>query len=609
MNKLATLKKQLNIVELGQILQKKSRKKFLKKEKVSLRSFYRFCRAEGSIKRQIQFEEEWRLLLEEHLQKFTQRPIEDATEEALSFIQNHFENMHPKYKVSKRDIKEELKSLFQEQNIEKKRKNKIKDIDVNLLERLYKNNPHLEEFRTQYNLQDFEIERAFGLGYISPFKYSSESTDKPPFRLRLDLVVLKGPWRDVTDGKGSFLMEFNKKINDEFKQLFLPINIGKPTTHKTGVILLVLNPCFIEVQSALSSDKTVMLPTKTIPLVDINTHQPKNNGWHIKRDLSLSSLEKRLELFQIFDSQKNTPINVPSDAIEPTSPFHPDNIKQTLERDFEFIITLQQRITSWMTIENLQNDKIHSFPDLNTIFEKMINPYELKLSFPDENFQNYWEQFYKRGLRRESHNIHLSLDRRKFDNDLDAYKKLGFKTKFILLSELFNFSTEGDIMMMLNSKIIRNIPEYLQKRSELRSINYKGEPSFPFFEPSPGFNTDYEYSTENLGFGYIRFRILDRKILPKLFELGIYLLEDKAELYMDIYGKLPSVSLQNISERQIKLFIKKLQSNFDDNILENLEIIQNENQLHFRYICSNPEYWTIEQYQNLRTKEQIEQEF
>ena len=607
MSRLKKLERTLKIVTEAKKLKGRARKLFLEKNNFNKNTFRKESPREDLIKKQIAFEKTWRILLEQNFSQFSKTDFKRFEE----FVNQQLQQSE--FSIFKKEFEQEIAQLSKKhkKKTPKGRRVKTKSSNIEPLKRLHTFNPNLEEPRTEFNFDNFTVERIFGLGYISPFKKSKKSA--PPLRLRMDIVILQGPWRDISEGNGSIVVEV---AND----LFSPLEIGNSKTHKTGIILLVLTPCFIEVESSKYQSPTVLLPTEFPLIVDWTTHEPSTSSWHVLRDLPLEKLAK--DLAEVGKFKKDTPNSKDKyPSLEKDSLLHPDNLKTTLERYPEIIFTLRQRISNWENLTALNNDKFFSSSDWKELFKNYLNRYSTIPSFPSKNFQNYWEENYKQGKSRLSFQVIKDNDcknRGEFKTELETFQNFGLHTRVMLLSEFFNWSSEEDLLLMLGNNLHNHFPRYLHQRELLRTVHYQEELPFNLYQRSPTFLLHSNEGSTKQGFGYVRIVVLDEALILKFFELGVYLFKFNGKTCLDIYGTLPNCALSDLSSEKLESFINLLIykfkriffENFYTRLPDSLEVALDSNgKKFFRYFCLNPKYWSPSKQSGLKSKEEIRRMF
>ena len=615
MNKLQKIQLKLFLLEKTKDKSKPQILSLLAKEKISYSSYYRWQKED--LEKQLEKEVAWRKIVH-----FIY-PSEDS-----------FDNLRIRLKENGYSPSiRELRDFIREEDLSKKRGRppvSIKEEDISLLKYLHKANEYNARIIPVPDLEAYKIRRIVSLGHLYPYQPEEGHL---PLRIRMDAVFMEGPWRDIEGnnkskscsdiGDTARLVPY-KEPNGKWTLKLFPENKGTPKTHRSGIILIFLNPCFYEakihehcVQPQTSVPRFKSKRWKSsflkgyqhalpVPYIGRDIFSFSSGRWNPASNYKFSTLQEHIEHI------------TSNDILQKEHPFSPQNLKNTLERNLEDIITTRNRSIDIRTKLN----QLHSLKQLDLTWKlETIEEYMKRFTnshrrspirFPNDWFQAWFEtKEYK--VKIGSHQRYTSsgiddlfnkevpipkdknslLENSKiFHQYLHNYKNKGIQPKVLPLSLYAPFDSDQTLFSHLNMSLdaVDFLPLFLKKLEEVRKINYP-DFDFPIYEPAINFKTREDSDTS--GFARCTVKINKEEDAMLFFALGAYPYWIRKEgPFIDIYGQTIDLAPSEVERNKANL-IEELLNNLGQ-YRGLVTLCEEDGEPVFEYNCSNSFYWNEE---------------
>ena len=259
--------------------------------------------------------------------------------------------------------------------------------DIEYIKEVLMGNDWNAEILSVPDLSDAKIERIISLGYLYPYEpasihkeHKNGTIETRTIRLRMDMVFLSIPFPEIPK---HLLYKSEEQT------------IHKPT-HRHGITLLVLTPCIwcpLEYSAKeLSSEWKAperysrFIRTLPVPYIGKSIRHNQYGHWNPLSNVNTAEISEIVEL-----------LNSESTAIE--HPFHPVNIKHTLLRNPELLLTIRNRILDlterFHEVQSLSDIDFEWKSDLNRLlFDSIKSTGQYQpIAFPSQ-WTQYWNEFF-----------------------------------------------------------------------------------------------------------------------------------------------------------------------------------------------------------------------
>ena len=486
----------------------KKRASYFQKHNSNKNTYYNYKNKLEVIEREIAFIKEWKKVLTTHRSTLSQyRTVSKKVSIAIELIETE---IGTEFKARKKDVKTHIQKMFAANKQKRRKRTSEKPKPPSIDEKINT----LEPINVEIDLSQFKVQQTYCLGMLEP--YPKGRREAYTLQFRLDLVALEGPWQDLEQtryGKGVLTQKEIKYIGAGIIDYILVEHPkGTSETHRTGLIVMVLTPCYFEskidgvdgVQNA--TDRYNLRPTREI------------EEWDTDALFDPIRVQKLLD--QVFECQDKSMLAAMDSehTFSKSHPLHPSNFKTTIERRPEFIQSLNQRVLPLREDNDLQKELDKTFLSPVEYIERYSSKYKYK---PPEYFNEEMREYIEnRYLTKEK--TKARLDSATFNEWHNQYKRDGYERRVMMLSNFFTFSSEMEMLRQVGLAIHYPFREYINYQLALKYHLYDEETQklVGVMKYSSQFDFDFQNANPICGYAQYRLHTKQRSLAEKLFTHG-----------------------------------------------------------------------------------------
>ena len=488
----------------------KSRSALFLKHPDKKQAFYRYHNSLDEIDEEIAFNKQWRKTLRHNKPQIRAAQSREMQFQIAKDI--IIAECPSGIRLYIQDLKNFIRDLLSDTkpNIGRKKLVPPEHIDVGNLQKLLRQHHKMERMNTTVDLSQFKLNQRIGMGYYQP--YPRTPANGACLQYRADLLVLEGPWQNLeqtADGLGSILQQRRVKINNSSpsEQMYVPLPKGKPETHRLGLIVMDLTPCFFD---ETVDDETLRIPERTLA------------DWQKSAKLNTEKIEQLIQTLGNVNDKFFTH-NMMS-ALPKNHPFHPSNLKWMIERNSEHIISAQQRVTQCEEPEDLNPELIAVPFNPDVYIQQYCSKYKYK---PPAEFSEEIKEYIRHNYRAPEPKS-TTLMGIEFQEKIRPYRVGGYTQRHMLMSPYFPFSTSTELLTQIGLAIQGSFRDFLGYQIKLREHLYEPEvvEQVPIFRFSPQFGImTHTKANDKHAFGQFNVVLNNPSDAERLYRLGVEIQE------------------------------------------------------------------------------------